>query len=368
MNLKYTNIDEIYCNFEFDEEKNTILIYNNEKIESIPYEVVPTLNSEYQPADFDMQLLENQTEDNSENSIFCVYADKIRVGWIFPIQALLSKEHEYADNIHFLKYAYVAICKLLDQIDEKNIHDFKTCFSLLDFYRPEQQVLLIDKENASKIVYYNIDNYVVSLFSKGYSFVGKGNIYTIIDKIDKNIRLVSLPSDLKEVSYINTLFKNLVPVEMEGFAKFHLLYQIIEIMITVVFKAEFLQFIEQLKKSSEKIFNEKENLDNIVGEKNRVKWLMNNYTSISQDKKDILNSYCIKILDINSCKYSDEEMSNNLYGVRCLIVHNLYVLDSYSYDEILPDLNNAFLDVIINMLQTFAIPSMEQKKSNNIIS
>ncbi len=361
MFLKYTNIKEIFCKYDYDEASNSFSVFNSDKSMEITYQSVISLDDAYNPQNFEMTLLENKNA--SENSIFCVYADDIRVGWIFPVQALLSAEHEYANNIHFLRYAYIAICKLIACIDEKDVRDFTTDFDLLDFYRSEQQILLVDKENIAQIPDYSIEHYVVSLFLKGYSFTGKGNAFVNVDSINKNLKLTSLPDELRKIEYINTLFKNLIPLEMEAFSKFHVLYQIIELLIIIVFQKKFVHFVEkfkdtslELKSNSGKLFDDKNELDSMMGEKNRVRWLMNNYTAISQDKKEILNDYCKEILEKNQRRYS-ENMPENLYDVRCLIVHSLYTLDDCCYNQILPGLNDAFLAVILEMLQSFSIPN-----------
>lgn len=64
-------------------------------------------------------MLYNKREDCTENSIYQVLVKNQRIGWIFPVQALLSRDHDYAKNSFFLKYAYVAICLLLEQIEDK---------------------------------------------------------------------------------------------------------------------------------------------------------------------------------------------------------------------------------------------------------
>ena len=42
----------------------------------------------------------------------------------------------------------------------------------------------------------------------------------------------------------------------------------------------------------------------------------------------------------------------NLYSVRCLLVHNMYILNEESH-KLLRELDNAFIDVLMDMLLTF---------------
>lgn len=69
-------------------------------------------------------------------------------------------------------------------------------------------------------------------------------------------------------------------------------------------------------------------------------------------KLDILNELCIDLLKKNGKKINHDKTANNLYNVRCLIVHNLYSLDEYSRN-LLEGLNNSFFDVIFDILFTF---------------
>ncbi|WP_148709216.1 hypothetical protein [Pantoea agglomerans] len=49
---------------------------------------------------------------------------KKRLGWIFPVLALISGEHDYADNEFFIKQAYEAYIYLKDQVLDENIYIF----------------------------------------------------------------------------------------------------------------------------------------------------------------------------------------------------------------------------------------------------
>lgn len=81
------------------------------------------------------------------------------------------------------------------------------------------------------------------------------------------------------------------------------------------------------------------------------KWLFSNYVEISGEDARILDDYCKKILQINGKKLSTT-MAENLYSVRCLLVHNMYILNEESH-KLLRELDNAFIDVLMDMLLTF---------------
>ena len=268
----------------------------------------------------------------------------------FPIQSLESKEHDYVQDEFYLKYAYIVMYKLL-QMTEFGDREYSD-FSILDYYSDDIQILVYDKGNASKIERFDISNYAVDLFSKGYSFCGEGNVFTKLDIFDKNIRVKQLPEPIRDISYINVLFMELIPLRESSYSKFHLIYQIVEILIGVVFNYKIKSFINEIEDSPDDLFEKREQLSDITTEKNRVIWLFNNFSNIDLQKKEILNNLCEKMLQDNEKRYKENNVGNNLYAVRCLIVHNLYSLDEDGR-ELLKELNNSFLDVVLDILFTF---------------
>ena len=166
------NINDEQTYFELSDVQNSIKIY-------IDY--VLTIyrdnnnNTDHKHEDYSLFILKS-FELNKENDIFQVYekvAD-LRIGWIFPIQALVSNKHGCAENEHFLKYAYVAFYKLLLNQEDyshftpsiEQIEDYK----LTDFYGDNIIILILFKTNIQKIANFNIDNYLASLYSHSYYY------------------------------------------------------------------------------------------------------------------------------------------------------------------------------------------------------
>lgn len=312
------------------------------------YEPQLEIDDLFNPNDFEVCFLYNNKV--SENSIYKLYADDIRIGWLFPIQSLESQEHDYVKDKFYLRYAYIAIYKLLQIIIFKN--EEYSDFSILDYFSDDIQLLIYDKNNTKDIKDFDISKYTVSLFYNGYSYTGEGNVYTETGDIDKNIRIRQLPVPIRDITYINTLFKELIPLHETSYSKFHLLYQIIEILIGVVFNYKMQELIYEIAGSFNDLFDKREKLNDITMEKNRVIWLFNEFSKIEPSKLNSLDSLCIGLLEKNEKKINVNKAANNLYAVRCLIVHNLYSLDEASR-RLLDDLNNNFLDVIFDILFTF---------------
>lgn len=112
--------------------------------------------------------------------------------------------------------------------------------------------------------------------------------------------------------------------------------------------------MSQLDANAGSLFDQRDELGNMIAEKQRVKWLFANYVSVPQIEKNILDERCKKLLQENEKKIGTE-VAENLYSVRCLLVHCMYMLSEYS-NELLEDINKAFLDVIMSILLTFESP------------
>ena len=116
------------------------------------------------------------TKDVAENDIHCVKvisnekgAQNYRIGWLFPYAALTSTEHDFAENPHFLFYAfhaYVEILKdrqvlnrLLEGVSFESIIDEKVANN--------KNVLII--ENTNLLQNTKLKELELSLYMYGYT-------------------------------------------------------------------------------------------------------------------------------------------------------------------------------------------------------
>lgn len=169
MYFKFVDAEVECVSFQYNDTENIFEMKDKENKVICEYYPLLNLDAEYNPRDFEYYLLRNDREDYSENSIYQVYASKERIGWIFPIQALMSRQHDYVKNKFFLRYAYVASCWLLENINCYN-QKFSEIVVLSDFYDDTSTILVLDKENTKKINNFQLEDYTVSLYQKGYSY------------------------------------------------------------------------------------------------------------------------------------------------------------------------------------------------------
>lgn len=356
MRIRYTDSTEEFSGLSYD-ETNNIFTINGDCSSTFEYMPVLKLDPEYDPQDFYYLFLANENSSCTENSIYQVYIERQRIEWIFPIQALLSAEHNEAENKFFLRYAYVALCLLLQDIENLDKQRMPDEFLLEDYYEVQKNILVIDKENTSRIESFSIEDYMVSLFQHGYARKGKGNILAeeLLIEQRKRINLKPISSELSMRFNINYLFEEQLSIAESEIVRFYLCYQIIELLIAAVFKDRFQKFLTTVSAETEAMFDAREELSIIAGEKYRIKCLFNDYVTCETQYKTDLNIACEKLLKLNGRKVA-ENYYENLYSVRCLLVHKLYSLGEESY-KILDEINRPLLQIVAESLFSFKKPT-----------
>lgn len=355
MNLKFNDEDVIYTKVEFQLDQRCFSVAS---ADGMRLECVNNLalDDEYEPDGYCMQLFYTKTL-NRENDIFRVFdkQEDISLGWIFPIQALVSNHHEYADNIFFLKYAYVATYLLLDHINEIDHKSSRDFIDLTDFYSEDTMILVLCKSNCDSIDHFDLWDYIVDLYKYGYS-VTPDQVGTAREvSVTKNIHLRRISEDVKDKIFIIEIFKSLlVQTGFLPLAKFHMLYQIIELLIGDIFSYEFMDLNHKIRQDTGNLFDLKNDLLEIAGEKYRVNKLFRDYAKISGSLRDRLMDVCNEILRASN-KTEKKNAEESLYSVRCLVFHEYGSIPAASRN-ILDEINVIFEKVVIELLITFHIP------------
>lgn len=356
MRIKYTDSDVEYTSLVYDVSSKEYVISDGNQT-GITYEPVLGLIQDYEPSHFDYHLFVNDSPNCRENSIYQVYVGSVRIGWIFPIQALCSAEHDYAHDKYFLKYAYVATSLLLASINDIDNRQTPSEFFIEDYYKPEKSILVIDNDNTKSIENFCIDDYIVSLYKYGYSKNGRGNVDACpLDIGRKRISLKALPRSLGDTHYINALFQEQLPIQEDDITKFYFIYQLIEVLINIVFEHQFMRITNLLNTNPDSLFEIRDELNEIGKEKFRIGKLFSSYANkIEAEFSTDLNNACCRFLTLNGLSVKNQYWEN-LYAVRCFLVHKLYSVNSRSL-ETLSDINRCFIALIIEVLLIFEKPS-----------
>lgn len=352
MYLKFSDDDEVYSHVKYDAEEKCFSAVNSKNV-CLKCENYLNLNVEENLEDYCFKIL-NTDILNRENDIFQVYDKQanVRLGWIFPIQALLSKEHDYAENSFFLKYAYIAIYLLLENVNEENMRNSSEILRITDFYPEDAIIFVLCKSNCKQINDFCYEDYIVDLFGHGYSClpysaIGEKDVY-----VEKRINIRKISKDVKEKMFIVEVFKSLlVQTNLLPLAKFHMLYQIVELLIGDIFSYEFTSFSKKISENTNNLFDLKDELQKLTGEKYRVKELFNTYSRINGTLKEKLMDVCNEILK-ESSKKEKADVGDSLYSVRCLVFHNYGSIPSKAR-KLIEAINEIFEKVVIELLITF---------------
>lgn len=359
-NDQKTKIPYIY----FDKDNSTFSLKDaNGFIEThIDYILDP--KTDYLVEDYELVFLHN-AYFSAENDIFEVYIDvpDIRIGWILPIQALFSKEHDKAQNEHFLKYAFVAFNKLLlNHENFKNkIQNYtpSSAFTLEDFYPKDLIVLIICKEKKELVQNFSIENYLPSLATYGYyNYKINDNKkpienYADIDDYFLNLRKGRQRVALKKMNilysenfYIRELYKNLLNGILHPLMRFHYLYQIIELMLEDLYEADFNKNIEDYSNKKLTRNDLRENLVSLNERKRLNRIITEN--AVEETIKTDLFQECNKI--ITNFDKNASEVSDALYDLRNLVMHNFRMItEKKEYINNLDYVNFRF-ELLINEL------------------
>ena len=202
MYLKFSDDDEVYSHVKYDAEEKCFSAVNSKNV-CLKCENYLNLNVEENLEDYFFKIL-NTDILNRENDIFQVYDKQanVRLGWIFPIQALLSKEHDYAENSFFLKYAYIAIYLLLENVNEENMRNSSDILRITDFYPEDAIIFVLCKSNCMQINDFCYEDYIVDLFGHGYSCLPYSAIGEKDVCVEKRINIRKISKDLLMFVYI----------------------------------------------------------------------------------------------------------------------------------------------------------------------
>lgn len=354
MYLQFSDSEIICTGFQYIPEENVFRIIDPSGTTITSCNPPLKLNNTFNYTNYDLYFFKNDRQDNTENSIYQVYVSEIRIGWIFPLQALLSDQHDFSNNEFFLNYASVAYKLLLNQINENNKRPSLEEIELVDFYNPEDVLLVIDKDNIKSIPNFSLENYLLSLFKHGYSRYGHGNCISDTIDIDAVVHLKPTSEKLKANEYINNLFIQSLSDNHEPIYVFHTLYQVIELLITEIFAHQFIEVINILTADPKDLYSAREKLSDISTEKKRIQDLFQYFSTPNNVDCSFLKSACKEFLTMNKKVVDKDDVASLLYQVRCFIVHNLYLVSEDSLSA-LEEINSYFLDVDVALLTSFSL-------------
>ena len=277
MTINFTrkdNIDFQVRSIRLDAANDQFIVNNQLATDDnlyFPFPLKESRSFKVKPRDFQIYLFNKV--NYACNDVFEIFvpdnspseANKRRLGWLFPIQAIVSDEHDYVENEHFYPYARNAYIKLLNgdyDIAYNSQFASSSDINLETIYGKNTHVLLLYNKylNIYKTIYgtiFNIQSFLPSFFLYGYNlitsttfplFYNSSEAQRPIKNIENhNILILPISTDLKDLTFIYYLFENALPSCNNSLFRFHLIYQVFELLISEVFKLEITNIVEKLK-------------------------------------------------------------------------------------------------------------------------
>lgn len=279
---------------------------------------------------------------NAENNIFQIFKNKRRIGWIFPIQSLVSNENDFSENIHFAKYKFCAYNEILKRgLASKRI-DFNSqeSYSLIDFFDENIIIFCVSLETLDdpKI---DISDLLPSFAIYGYYIYDNEN--TVIHKdIEKASALVKYYGEeclqiedskikLSEHNFLKTLYFNYLKTVNDKVLRFFMLYQVIEYFLDKEFNLKFDLILKSFedKKIDKNTFREKMN------KSSSERSLIRKLSEFIKDDDLIINFKRDGKLFLESFSaYEKEDVGDIIYDIRNLLIHRYRDIDGLDIEKI----------------------------------
>lgn len=294
-----------------------------------------------------------------EEDIYQVYDKKFatRIGWIIPVAALDSLEHSYVENVHFLRYAAISLRVLLDT--ETSFESSSPDISGLNYLRfsdffGEQTALLVVCRQKLSTLTNTIDCLIPGLAAYGFADGRTSSSYGVLKLPMKdsngraNIHL--LPKNTPNLPFIARVFGYLVPHEPAPLVRFFYLYQVVELMMEVVYADQQQELRKRLVNEEIDRVQLQELLDTYVDlskERRRLSILQSNYLAgnLSADispARDACNTFLIA-----SGHESLTDFFEAFYRTRNVIFHQYYnITDIESLDLLVDELILILPDIV----------------------
>jgi hypothetical protein len=301
-----------------------------------------------------------------ENDIFQAYNHEFnkRIGWIIPTVSLGSTDHDFANDPHFLRYAYVGVRESLRHLDDsiysKSLNYDSNEIGFSDIFHESTVLLIISKETLINGVQFDIDRASASLIKYGYVRLGKINPEEIEfmaeSPNEKKLQIEQISSQLKSHQLISELLNVSFAYEKKAAFKFFFIYQIIELLIDDIYKNEQEKIVDKLilaKGDSGLTKEVLEEMQTFISEKKRISLLVDNYTNMGGELSE-LKDLCNNLLTSLGREERDG-FQNYFYTIRNFIFHQYRDFPRES-EALLECIIKGFVDIIPLMLSRYKYP------------
>jgi hypothetical protein len=308
----------------FDDETNSFRLADAGG--EFRYEFHYALQKDEVEHQYEVHLLFRKDVRNEE--ISQIYDAQIneRIGWGFPVAALTTNEHSYAENEHFLRTAFGAYKELLRKVsfEEVKAKEEEQYLDKLLFLDPDTFIICFFRTFIdSKIQDFDIRNYFPSLYRFGISTKKTKVMSPFSEGYSPKIKLGKICAALEQEQFIREIFDGLI-YESHPLVRFVVLYQVIELCLDRILLKELNQLIQGIKSKDIYVRDIRSKLEAFESEKKRINKLFNDYQPNRNDsiRAELLN-HCKAFLEtIGHSPVREAEFADTFYLVRNTIFHN----------------------------------------------
>ncbi|MFQ1999306.1 hypothetical protein ACK35E_18135 [Aeromonas veronii] len=289
-------------------------------------ETVPKIYQSFPEADnlqLTYTLLQYSKFEASEKDITIVHMDARlikddiqskdalkRIGWLIPVLSLISTEHNYAVNKHFIRYAY----ELFKLIKDKKF--------------PETAYFLVLSDTNFKFFSskYHLDNLRVSFTEYGvYPKFECDAIFHNKQARQFGGTTVISPSFAfnKAKGFIKSLMHTIIQTEINHYARFMYFYQVIELLMELVFYDKILSY----KRNKLRLGLIRDKISELSSEKKLITLLYEKVNILKVDSELLMQARNIFGTSKDETYYEGALNAEVLYDLRNTIVHNYYRYD-----------------------------------------
>lgn len=302
------------------------------------------VDDSFSDKNFEIHLF--NVQDLTEDDIAQVFLCSIdrRIGWIVSAQSIFSNNHSFAENIHFRRYAFAALCEIIStskfalELPEEFIN--APILDDLEWFLGENvAILIVSLETVDPT--FRISDYLPALFTYGFINYNRDRT-TFFPKCfpsNRRLNIAKIDDRYSSLEFISDSITKTLPYSETSLLGFFHAYQLIEFALQKNSQSRFEDWFDSAarrERSRHSLHQLVHDARELLSEKSQICEMCNNLTGDIQ--RELLNetvASCRTILvklNINQGTTNGEV----IYAMRNLIFHSYHQVSAVAgFDDLL---------------------------------
>lgn len=320
-------------------------------------------------SDAEVGLFFHPRHPESEVRAVVLSPDTKTVGWLCTVRALTSDQHLESENKYFRIAAYSAVKQILRRglrTTEGVVVSDGAKLALSDFIDEDLSVLVLHRPSLGNSVGPRWTQLLPGLHKKGFLPAVDLDGYAPLHSPDADdyfnqngpqIRLKLISPEIGFEDFVDYVFRCLLPSASTAILQFFLYYQVIEVLLNVVFSTRqkvTIGEIQQVIDDPIRVHPLIERLKEDAAEKKRMNLLFNDYSG-REGKEEDLRMACNDFLtEIGESQ--KETTAEALYQVRNQIFHGLRNVPATATPRV-ENIVRHMSSSVPDLMESFRVPS-----------